>query len=129
VRVIAAAAGLLLLGACGGQAGPDDAAAHDAIVHGRSGAEVTFDATVVAEPVEAGGHERFFVRDPAGDQLEVDHNTTLAAPVPAHAGDRLVIHGQLYVDRGRDGVHCTHAHTSRGCPEPGWIRLGSQTYQ
>jgi hypothetical protein len=62
--------------------------------------------------------------------LEVDHNTTLAPYVPTHAGDQLVIHGQLYIDPGpRVGVHCTHAHTSSGCPNPGWIELGQNYYE
>ena len=70
------------------------------------------------------------VVDPAGDLLEVDHNTTLAQSVPAHAGDALVIHGQLYIDPGpRVGVHCTHAQTSSGCPNSGWIEFQNNYYE
>jgi hypothetical protein len=109
---------------------PNDAAAHDAIARARAGSEVTFHATVVNDPVEAGGHERFVVSDPAGDRLEVDHNTSLAPRVPITAGARLVIHGELYVDPGpRAGVHCTHAHTSSGCPQPGWIEYNGSFYE
>ena len=90
---------------------------------------MTFDAHLVDQPVEAGGHERFHVETPVGDRLEIDHNTSLASPVPAHQGDTVIIHGQLYLDPGAAGVHCTHAHTSRGCPDPGWIKLGDTTYQ
>ena len=123
-------AAALALGACAGADAPvDDAALHDDIAQHRAGAEVTFDATLLDNPIEAGGHERFHVRSGAGDVLEVDHNTTLAAAVPAHQGDRVVIQGELYIDPGAVGVHCTHAHTSRGCPNPGWIKLGSQTYE
>ncbi len=62
--------------------------------------------------------------------LEVDHNTSLAQEVPAHKGDGLVIHGQLYIDPGpRYGVHCTHAQTSSGCPDPGWIEYNSNYYE
>jgi hypothetical protein len=116
--------------ACAGRDTPDDQALHQDVVKAANGAEVTFDAVLLNEPVEAGGHERFEVKAPTGEMLEVDHNTTLAAAVPAHAGDHVVIHGQLYIDPGpRYGVHCTHAHTSSGCPSPGWIMLGDNYYE
>jgi hypothetical protein len=115
---------------CGGRDAPDDQALHKDIVNNANGAEVTFDATVLNDPVEAGGHERFEVKAPTGEMLEVDHNTTLAQAVPVHAGDQVVIHGQLYIDPGpRLGIHCTHAHTSSGCPSPGWIMLGDNYYE
>jgi hypothetical protein len=116
--------------ACGGREVPDDQSLHQDIVNDTNGAEVTFDATVLNNPEEAGGHERFEVKVPTGEMLEVDHNTTLAPAVPVHAGDHVVVHGQLYIDPGpRLGVHCTHAHTSSGCPSPGWIRLGDNYYE
>jgi hypothetical protein len=116
--------------ACGGRDAPDDQALHKDIVDNANGAEVTFDATVLNDPVEAGGHERFEVKAPTGEMLEVDHNTTLAQAVPVRAGDQVVIHGQLYIDPGpRLGIHCTHAHTSSGCPSPGWIMLGDNYYE
>jgi hypothetical protein len=91
---------------------------------------VTFDATVLDNPVESGGHERFEVKATTGEMLEIDHNTDLAAYVPIHKGDQLVIHGQLYIDPGpRLGVHCTHASTSSGCPNPGWIMFGTTYYE
>jgi len=121
---------LLALVSCGERDQPDDQTLHNDIVNGLSGAEVTFDATVVTEPAESGGHERFEVKDPAGDLLEVDHNTSLASPVPAHLNDSLIIHGQLYIDPGPHvGVHCTHAATSSGCPDPGWIEFGGNYYE
>jgi hypothetical protein len=120
----------LALAGCGERAQPDDQALHQDIVNGTGNVEVTFDATITTEPAESGGHERFNVKDPAGDLLEVDHNTSLAAYVPAHAGDVLIIHGQLYIDPGpRAGVHCTHATTSSGCPESGWIEFGGTYYE
>lgn len=129
-RVAVALIALLALVSCGERDQPDDQALHNDIVKGYSGAEVTFDATVVSDPVESGGHERFEVKDPAGDMLEIDHNTSLASPVPAHAGDSLIIHGQLYIDPGPHyGVHCTHAATSSGCPVPGWIEFGGNYYE
>lgn len=113
-----------------GRATPDDGAIHQDIAQGKNGAEVTFHATVTSDPIESGGHERFTVSDPAGDRLEIDHNTTLAQPVPAHSGDQLIIHGELYVDPGPVyGVHCTHAHTSHGCPEAGWIEYQGNYYE
>jgi hypothetical protein len=116
--------------ACAGRETPDDQALHQDIVSAANGAEVTFDATVMNDPVDSGGHERFQVTVPTGETLEVDHNTTLAPVVPAHAGDHLVIHGRLYIDPGpRIGIHCTHAHTSSGCPNSGWIMLGDNYYE
>jgi hypothetical protein len=121
---------VLVAVSCGGRDAPDDKALHQDILNASGGAEVTFDASVVNDPVESGGHERFEVKATTGEMLEVDHNTSLAPFVPAHAGDQLVIHGQLYIDPGpRIGVHCTHAHTSSGCPNPGWIELGQTYYE
>jgi hypothetical protein len=126
---ISLAVSLALL-ACGGRETPDDQGLHQDIVNSTSGAEVTFDATVVSDPVESGGHERFQVKASTGEVLEIDHNTSLAPSVPAHAGDTLVIHGQLYIDPGpKIGVHCTHAHTSSGCPNPGWIEFAQNFYE
>ena len=107
---------------------PDAGAVHADVVAHRSGAEVTFVGTLVGDPTESGGHERMSVRDQAGDVLELDYNTTLGRQVPVHAGDSIVVHGQLYVDPGRAGVHCLHGQTSRGCPEPGWIQFAGATY-
>jgi hypothetical protein len=126
---IAVAIALAVL-ACGGRETPDDQGLHQDIVNGTNGAEVTFDATMVNDPVESGGHERFEVKASTGEVLEIDHNTTLAPSVPVHAGDTLVIHGQLYIDPGpKFGVHCTHAHTSSGCPNPGWVEFGQNFYE
>jgi hypothetical protein len=129
-RLIIALAVALAVLACGGRDSADDQTLHQDVVNNANGAEVTFDATVVNDPVESGGHERFQVKATTGEVLEVDHNTTLATSVPVHAGDKLVIHGQLYIDPGpRIGVHCTHAHTSGGCPNPGWILFGQDYYE
>ncbi len=88
------------------------------------------DATVVSDPVQSGDHERFVVKATTGETLEIDHNVKLATYVPAHAGDKLIIHGKLYVDPGpKYGVHCTHAHTSGGCPMPGWIEFNNTYYE
>lgn len=121
---------LLALAGCGERAQADDQGLRHDIAGGLSGAEVTFDATILTEPAESGGHERFEVKDPGGDMLEVDHNTDLAPSVPAHVGAQLIIDGQLYIDPGpRYGVHCTHAATSSGCPDPGWIEYQGNYYE
>jgi hypothetical protein len=121
---------LLALVACGERATTDDQALHRDVVNLSNGAEVTFDATVLDNPVESGGHEKFHVKATTSEVLEVDHNTSLAAFVPVHPGDRLVIHGEPYIDPGpRIGVHCTHATTSSGCPNPGWILFGNTYYE
>jgi hypothetical protein len=126
----ALAAVAIAVSACGGREVPDDQGLHQDIVSGTNGAEVTFDASVLADPVESGGHERFEVKVATGEMLEVDHNTSLAPSVPLHAGDGVIIHGQLYIDPGpRFGVHCTHAHTSSGCPSPGWIEFANNYYE
>ena len=115
--------------ACGDPAGGADSDnLPGAVAAHRGGAEVTGPVVLVSEPQESGGHERMRVRDSAGDPLEIDHNTTLAQPVPAHSGDSLTVHGQLYVDPGQVGIHCTHARTSSGCPQPGWIEYRGHRY-
>jgi hypothetical protein len=129
-RVASALAIVLALMACSGRETADDQGLHQDIVNSTNGAEVTFDATVLGDPVESGGHERFQVKASTGEVLEIDHNTSLAQSVPLHAGDTVIIHGQLYIDPGpKIGVHCTHAHTSSGCPNPGWIELGQNYYE
>ena len=130
MRTLAVTAVLVLMTACGGRDTPDDQALHNDILNGTSGAEVTFDATLLDEPVQSGDHEVFEVGDTTGERLEVDHNTSLAQAAPVHKGDIVIIHGQLYIDPGpRYGVHCTHAHTSSGCPYPGWIEYNNNYYE
>jgi hypothetical protein len=132
-RILAAAVIAFAAIACttsSGRDAADDQTLHQDIASNANGAEVTFDATVLTEPVKSGTHERFQVKVPTGEILEVDHNTSLATYVPVHPGDHVVIHGKLYIDPGpRIGVHCTHSHTSSGCPLPGWIMLGQTYYE
>jgi hypothetical protein len=131
-RLLSALASAVLLAACGGTAvreSADDSAVHADIASGNA-VEVTFDGTLTADPQQVGTHEHLQVKTPQGDSIEVDHNTTLAPSVPAHAGDVVIVHGLLYIDPGpRPGVHCTHAHTSSGCPVPGWIELAGTYYE
>jgi len=127
---LAVVAATLLLVACGGRETPDDQGLHNDIQQSTGGAEVTFDATVSTDPVQNGDHEVFEVKTTTGESLEIDHNTSLAQNVPLHKGDAVVVHGQLYIDPGpRYGVHCTHAHTSSGCPNPGWIEYNTNYYE
>ncbi len=129
-KLALAAVAVLVLAACGERAAADDQGLHDDVVNNSNGAEVTFDATVVNDPVQSGDHERFVVKATTGETLEIDHNTSLAAYVPIHAGDAVVIHGQLYIDPGpKVGVHCTHATTSSGCPNSGWIEFNNNYYE
>jgi hypothetical protein len=107
---------------------PDANALHADILARRSEAEVTFIGVLVSDPTNSGDHERMVVRDRLGDTLELDYNTSLGRQVPVHAGSSIVIHGQLYIDPGRVGVHCLHNQTSRGCPQPGWIQFAGTTY-
>ncbi|MDQ6772910.1 MAG: hypothetical protein M3024_07975 [Candidatus Dormibacteraeota bacterium] len=101
-----------------------------AVQGNRSGAEVTFDATILAAPVRSGSHEHLIVTAPGGSRLEIDHNVSLATWVPAAGGDPVVVHGQLYIDSPtRVGVHCTHAKTSSGCPYPGWVEWRGSYYE
>ena len=130
MRRILAALAIALVVSCGGRPAADDQALHQDITNDSNGAEVTFDATVLADPIESGGHERFEVSAPTSEMLEIDHNTSLATYAPIHKGDHVVIHGQLYIDPGPHvGVHCTHAATSSGCPNPGWIEYGNNYYE
>jgi hypothetical protein len=125
---------LVALAGCGGSSTsptsvtPDDQGLHQAISEGRSGAEVTFNAALLGNPKTSNSHERMRVQSGAGDVLEIDHNVDLARPVPARKGDRLLVRGDLYIDPGQVGVHCTHKQTSHSCPQPGFIVLQGQTY-
>ncbi|HKC19282.1 MAG TPA: hypothetical protein VKE27_06575, partial [Candidatus Dormibacteraeota bacterium] len=96
MKGFALAATIVLVVACGGRDTADDQGLHNDIGSGTSGAEVTFDATLLDDPTQRGDHEVFDVQVTTGERLEVDHNTTEAQAVPAHKGDSVVIHGQLY---------------------------------
>ena len=130
VAVAALVVTLIAATGCGEREAADDQGFHQDVVNGSNGAEVTFDATLVNDPIQSGDHEHLVVKAATGERLEVDHNTKLATYVPAHSGDGVIIHGQLYIDPGPVvGVHCTHSHTSTGCPNPGWIELAGNYYE
>ena len=120
--------------ACGeppaaGRISTDDAALHQDIAGGRNGAEVTFGAVVTSGPAVYGREQEFLVRTPLGDALEVDHDIDYATSAPVHPGAQVIVRGQLYLDPGRVGVHCTHQSTSSGCPIPGFVEYGGRLYQ
>ena len=122
MRRLALVAAALLLVACGGHEAADDQGLHQDIQSNSNGAEVTFDATILTDPIESGGHERF--------EVKADMEFAPQEVATYKARDGLVIHGQLYIDPGpRYGVHCTHAHTSSGCPNPGWIEYNNSYYE
>jgi hypothetical protein len=126
--VVAAAACLLLLGACGGT-GVDNAELPAALAAGRT-EELTVQGRVVTLLPDGNGadgpHQRFRL-DVAGVVVEVDHNLTLAPRVPLHAGDTVTVHGEFAPDPGHPVIHYTHHATGRH--EGGWIRLaGGQQY-
>lgn len=123
----------MLLAACGsapaaGSVATNDAALHRDIAEGRGGSEVTFGGTVVSTPRTYGREQEFWVRTPLGDEVEVDHDVDYSTPAPVHEGERVVVRGQLYLDPGRPGVHCTHESTSSGCPIPGFVDAGGHRY-
>ncbi|HUZ88755.1 MAG TPA: hypothetical protein VMU49_02880 [Candidatus Acidoferrales bacterium] len=120
----------MLLVGCGTPPAVDDAALQADLAAGRSGAEVTFHATLSTDPARIGSHEQMQVQDAYGDRLEIDYNTDLGPWVPARGGQAIIVRGQLYIDSPtRIGVHCVHAKTSLGCPIPGFIRYQGTTYQ
>ena len=124
----------LLAAACGeppaaGTITTNDTALHQDITQGQGGAEVTFAAVVVSGPTVYGREQEFWVRTPLGDRLEVDHDIDYATSAPVHPGSQVIVRGQLYLDPGRDGVHCTHQSTSSGCPVPGFVEVGGRLYE
>lgn len=125
----AALVAVSMLAACNERPNPDDAAFHSAVVSGRAGAEVTVIGIESGEPQAVGGHEHLLLLMPTGERVQVDHNTQLAPWVPAHDGNDVTVHGRLYIDPGTVGIHCTHSHTSSGCPQAGWVGLNGNYYE
>lgn len=129
-RAAPALLGLLLLGGCGGPPTVDNAAAVADIREGH-GAEVTVEGHVARLLVDgngpAGPHQRFSVDIGSGVAVEIDHNLTLAARVPLHLGDDVIVHGLLAPDPGRAVIHETHHST--GGHEGGFVELAGQRYE
>jgi hypothetical protein len=125
----AAVLAVSLLAGCNERPTADNVAFHSDVVNHRSGAEVTMIGIDSGEPQQVGDHEHLILLVPTGERVEVDHNTQLSQWVPAHDRDDVTVHGQLYIDPGSVGIHCTHARTSSGCPQPGWIGLNGTYYE
>jgi hypothetical protein len=62
----------------------------------------------------------------AGHVVEVDHNLTLAPPVPLAVGDVVEVHGQFNPDPGHPDIDYTHHAT--GSHPGGWITLAGHRY-
>ena len=62
VAVAALVVTLIAATGCGERDAADDKGFHQDVVNGSNGAEVTFDATLVTDPIQSGDHERFAVR-------------------------------------------------------------------
>jgi hypothetical protein len=96
-----------------------------AAVAARRVADVAVAGTVEDEPTFFVGrhtharHETFDIVTPHGLHLRVVDNVSLAPPVPVHAGDTIVVAGQLIPTSQGAIVHDTHH-----CPGPGWHRGG-----
>jgi len=101
-----------------------DTQACDAVAS-RHVADVAVAGTVADEPTFFVGkytrapHETFDIVTAHGLHLRVVDNVSLAPPVPVHAGDTVVVAGQLIPTSRGAIVHDTHH-----CPGPGWHRGG-----
>ena len=102
---------------------PDNAARK--AVATRHVADVAVAGTVIDEPAFFIGrtthaaHETFDIVTPHGLRLRVVDNVSLAPRIPVHAGDDIVVAGQLIPTHAGAIIHDTHH-----CPGPGWHRGG-----
>ena len=133
-RKVGTACGLtLLLAACGAAARPDNSALVADFRDHRSNVEVTAEGTVARlltdQTSATGTHERFIVKLSSGDiTVEIEHNVSIGARVPAAEGDHVTVHGE-YVWNAQGGlIHFTHhdpVHTHEG----GWIEVRGVRYE
>jgi hypothetical protein len=132
----------MVLGACTTRAGPTTSSgcANDAFRairdSGESPREVTICGTVLrvsrAAHTRSGVHEYIDVRVPGSDPLlpiEVVVNESEEGPVPAHAGDQILVHGRYFNDGNRDGIDWTHHGASHAWPYAGYIVVNGRRYQ
>ena len=75
-----------------------------------------------------GTHERFIVKLSSADiTVEIEHNVSIGARVPAAEGDHVTVHGE-YVWNAQGGlIHFTH-HDPQGTHEGGYIEDNGKTY-
>jgi hypothetical protein len=117
----------LAVGGCADPKPNNPAFVHD-LVTGVA-AEVTVSGTVTRLLPDSSGpsgpHEDFDI-SVSGQEVEIDHNLTLAPQVPVRVGDLVVIHGQFEPDPGHPVIHYTHHAT--GTHTGGWIKLAGRKY-
>ena len=128
-----------MLAACGAASNvpgvsstPDDAAIVADFQNHQSQVEVTADGTIVRllpdRTSSTGTHEQFIIKLSSQDlTLEIEHNISIAARVPAALGDHVVVHGE-YIWNSQGGlVHFTH-HDPQGTHESGYIIDNGKRY-
>jgi Protein of unknown function (DUF3465) len=128
-----------MLAACGAasnpaaaNASPDDAAIVADFQSHQSNVEVTGDGTIVRllsdRTSSTGTHEQFIIKLSSQDlTVEIEHNISIAARVPASLGDHVIVHGE-YIWNAEGGlIHFTH-HDPQGTHEGGYIIDGGKTY-
>ncbi|HEY5095082.1 MAG TPA: DUF3465 domain-containing protein [Candidatus Eremiobacteraceae bacterium] len=97
-------------------------------------ADVAVAGTVADEPTFFVGrrthalHETFDIVTPHGLKLRVVDNVALAPEIPVHAGDNIVVAGQLIPARAGAIVHDTHHWPGPGWHRGGWIEWNGRRY-
>lgn len=70
-------------------------------------------------------HQRFIVRCPSGQTVEIVNDVSVGQRVPVRVADAVVVHG-IYIWNDLGGlIHYTHHDGGQG----GWILLGSRLYE
>jgi hypothetical protein len=133
--VIALSLALCACSSAGSEA-PDNLAALDDIREHHTHQQVTVEGTVAqvlpTQTTADGRHERFMldVHTGSGDEqlILVAHNIEIAPQVPLQAGDDVIVHGDLELDRTGPVIHWTH-HDPSGRHPAGFIKVHGQTYE
>ena len=73
-------------------------------------------------------HQRFIIRLDRDHSVLIAHNVAIADPVPARAGDTIVVRGRYEWNEEGGVVHWTHRDPD-GRREGGWIRMGEKTFR
>lgn len=83
---------------------------------------------VLGEDDHGDPHQRFIVQLDREHSVLIAHNVAIARPVPARAGDAIVVRGRYEWNAEGGVVHWTH-HDPNARHEGGWIRHDGQTYR
>jgi len=83
VAVAALVVTLITATGCGEREAADDQGFHQDVVNGSNGAEVTFDATLVNDPIQSGDHEHLVVKAATGERLTTRSSPLTCPPTPA----------------------------------------------